>query len=102
MEQSWERFEKAFAAKVKGAWNLHVATRDCKLDMFVLFSSTSSLIGSTAHGSYAAANSVLDALTDFRRSQQLPSQTFSWGPWVKVGMAADQVDFCMSAWLLSG
>ena len=45
-QQSWQRFETVFAAKVDGAWNLHLLTRELSLDFFVLFSSMASLLRS--------------------------------------------------------
>ena len=45
LRQNWERFRAVMAAKVQGAWNLHVATKRHKLDCFVLFSSGAALLG---------------------------------------------------------
>ncbi|NEO01669.1 MAG: KR domain-containing protein [Moorea sp. SIO3I7] len=44
------------APKVQGAWSLHQLTHNQSLDFFVLFSSSSSLLGSPGQGNYAAAN----------------------------------------------
>ena len=45
-----------FAAKVAGAWNLHLYFAATPLDFFVLFSSGSALLGLPGIGAYAAAN----------------------------------------------
>src|SRR5207253_3677711 len=50
LEQTPEQFEKVFAPKVRGAWNLHLLTETVPLDFFVLFSSAASLLGSAAQG----------------------------------------------------
>ena len=44
--QRWSRFEKVFAPKVQGSWNLHEASLNKPLDFFVLFSSIASSLGS--------------------------------------------------------
>ena len=81
-------FERALAGKALGAWNLHLATADRKLDYFILFSSAASLEGSPGQGGYAAANAFLDGLAAYRQQQGLPGLSINWGPWAGVGMAA--------------
>jgi acyl transferase domain-containing protein/acyl carrier protein len=83
-----ERLSLVMAPKVDGAWNLHAATADEALDFFVLFSSAVSVLGSPGQGSYAAANTFLDALAHARHRQGLPATSINWGPWADVGMAA--------------
>jgi hypothetical protein len=89
LEQSWPRFEKVFAPKVRGALNLHELARNAGLDFFVLFSSAASLLGSPGQGNYAAANSVLDALAHQWRARGFPAVSINWGPWQDRGMAAN-------------
>ncbi len=86
-----EFFNRVFAAKVSGAWNLHELTKDIPLDFFVLFSSSTSFVCSSGLGNYVAANAFLDALAHYRRSIGLPGLSISWGPWTGTGMA-DAVD----------
>jgi acyl transferase domain-containing protein/acyl carrier protein len=86
--QSWERFERVWAPKVAGAWNLHRATQHLNVDFFVLFSSATSLLGTPGQGNYAAANAFLDGLAHHRRCQGLPGLSVNWGPWSEVGLAA--------------
>src|SRR6266508_5638461 len=76
------------APKVQGAWHLHAATLDARLDFFVLFSSLASVVGSPGQGHYAAGNAFLDALAWSRRADGLPALAINWGPWAGVGMAA--------------
>jgi myxalamid-type polyketide synthase MxaC len=89
LEQAWPRFAEVFPAKVEGAWNLHVLTRDLPLRFFVCFSSAASLFGSAGQANYAAANAFLDALAHLRRAQGLPALSINWGPWSGSGMASD-------------
>ncbi len=85
---SWDRFEKVMAPKVKGAWNLHILTRNQPLDFFVVFSSIASLFGSAGQASYCAANTFLDALIAHRRAIGLSGIAINWGPWSEIGIAA--------------
>lgn len=88
VHQTWDRFEKVFAPKVNGAWNLHTLTEHMSLDFFVLFSSWAALVGLPGQGNYAAANAYLDALAHHRQAQGLPALSVNWGAWAVVGMAA--------------
>jgi acyl transferase domain-containing protein/NADPH:quinone reductase-like Zn-dependent oxidoreductase/NAD(P)-dependent dehydrogenase (short-subunit alcohol dehydrogenase family)/SAM-dependent methyltransferase/acyl carrier protein len=83
-----ERFRKVMAPKVDGTWNLHIQTLTKPLDYFVLFSSSSSLIGNHGQGNYVAANNFLDAFAHDRRSQGLPGVTINWGPLTDTGYVA--------------
>ncbi|WP_392481400.1 SDR family NAD(P)-dependent oxidoreductase [Nostoc sp. C110] len=88
LQQNWERFARVMAPKVQGAWNLHILTQDKPLELFVLFSSVASVLGTTGQANYAAANAFLDGLADYRRSQGLAGLSINWGAWAEVGMAA--------------
>jgi acyl transferase domain-containing protein/acyl carrier protein/protein-L-isoaspartate O-methyltransferase len=90
LEQSWERFEQVMAPKVKGAWTLHLLTKDLPLDFFVLYSSAASVLGSPAQSNHAAANAFLDALASERKAAGLPALSINWSAWSEVGSAATQ------------
>ncbi|MEM8779853.1 MAG: SDR family NAD(P)-dependent oxidoreductase, partial [Cyanobacteria bacterium P01_G01_bin.49] len=87
---TWERFAKVMNPKVQGAWNLHTLTQDKPLDFFVLFSSAASLLGSPGQGNHVAANTFLDTLAHYRRSQGLPALSINWGVWSDIGAAAQR------------
>ncbi|MBD2519332.1 SDR family NAD(P)-dependent oxidoreductase [Nostoc sp. FACHB-973] len=84
--QDWEQFAKVLSPKVQGAWNLHALTQNIPLDFFILFSSVASLLGSPGQGNHAAANTFLDTLAHYRRSQGLPALSINWGAWTGLGV----------------
>jgi acyl carrier protein len=73
-----ERMRTVFGPKAQGAWLLHEATRQMKLDCFVMFSSVSSIFGNPAQGNYSAANAFLDSLAHHRQALVLPALTVNW------------------------
>ncbi|MBF0396790.1 MAG: SDR family NAD(P)-dependent oxidoreductase [Desulfobacterales bacterium] len=87
-EQTPKMFEKVMSPKIKGAWNLHVLTKDISLDFFVCFSSIASMIGSRGQSNYSAANAFMDALSYYRQNMNLPALSINWGPWANIGMTA--------------
>ena len=90
LTQNADRFQRVLEPKTTGAWHLHELTRDLDLDLFVLFSSAASLVGTAGQASYAAANAYLDGLADLRRNDGLPVTTINWGPWEGTGMTRDE------------
>ena len=88
--QTWERFEQVLWPKVLGAWHLHQATLDKDLDLFVLFSSITGVVGNSGQANHAAANAYLDQLAGYRRSLGLPGQAIAWGAWSGLGEAEEQ------------
>jgi acyl transferase domain-containing protein/acyl carrier protein len=87
-QQTADRVERVMAPKITGAWNLHQLTAGQPLEFFVMFSSVSSLTGSSGQTGYAAANAFLDALACYRRSNGLTALSINWGGWAETGMAA--------------
>jgi acyl transferase domain-containing protein len=89
----WSRPEaaaEAFAAKVGGTLALAKAFRDAPLDLFVLCSSLSSLLGGMGQVGYAASNAFLDAFA-WSRSADPRTLTLSidWDLWREVGFEAE-------------
>lgn len=98
----WDRFDPVLAPKIKGAWNLHLLTRDLDLDHFVLFSSVASLLGSPGQGNYAAANHFMDTLAHMRQAHGLPASAINWGTWAGSGMAAQLGESDRKRWEKGG
>jgi aryl carrier-like protein len=87
-QQDEERFARVMGPKADGARHLDEQTRSLPLDFFVLFSSTSALLGPAGQANHAAANAYLDALAHRRRAEGLPALSVNWGAWAKIGAAA--------------
>ena len=83
-----ETVEKVLKTKVMGALNLHELTQNIQLDLFVLFSSSASILGSRGQANYVAANGFLDGLAQLRQQQHLPALAINWGAFHTIGMAA--------------
>ncbi len=92
-----ESFDEVCRGKVRGAWNLHRATRDLDgLEIFFCLSSIASVWGSQGQAHYASANAFLDGLVEARRAAGLPAAAVNFGPWSDGGMA----DQAMQSWLV--
>ena len=75
-------------AKTVGSWLLERDLKDQPLDFVVFYSSVSAILSSPLIGSYAGANSFMDALAADRIARGLPALSINWGLWSDVGMAA--------------
>lgn len=83
-----ERFRRVMGPKMLGAWNLHRHTSGHALDLFVTFSSFTSMTGNPGQGNYAAGNAFLDGLAHYRRGQGLAGLNVNWGSIREVGYIA--------------
>jgi myxalamid-type polyketide synthase MxaE and MxaD len=81
------QYERLLAPKTLGAQHLAEAARDCPLDFFVMFSSTTALLGVAELGHYAAANLFLDAYAARLRSEGVPALSINWGLWQEMRLA---------------
>ncbi|MFE3767909.1 SDR family NAD(P)-dependent oxidoreductase [Streptomyces sp. NPDC059122] len=91
-DQTAADVDSVFGPKVAGAWHLHELTEHLPLAAFVLYSSTSGLLGAPRHATYAAANSFLDALAQHRRSRGLVATALAWGAWAQAGGVTGHLD----------
>lgn len=83
-----EQIKTSLAAKLRGAQYLDELTRELELDMFVLYSSATTLLGNPGQAAYVAANHWLEALTATRQSLNLPATCVRWGAIDDVGFLA--------------
>ncbi|MBS1518088.1 MAG: SDR family NAD(P)-dependent oxidoreductase [Bacteroidetes bacterium] len=90
LNQTEEKFNKVLSPKIKGAWNLHKLTTEDNPDLFVMYSSIASLLGSAGQGNHSAANAFLDSLSSFRKSRGLSGLSINWGVWSEIGSAAEK------------
>lgn len=87
-----EDFAFPLGPKTIGTWNLHSAFLNHNLDLFVLFSSVSSIFGTAGQCNYGAANAFLDGFAAFRRRKGMPATVINWGAFAGDGMAAAVAD----------
>ncbi|MEV0176596.1 thioester reductase domain-containing protein [Streptomyces sp. NPDC050803] len=94
-------YDAVWRPKVVGGWLLHQLTEGLELDFFLGFSSIAATWGSQHLTSYAAGNSFLDALAEYRHAQGLTALTVSWGPWELASnlFGADVLEFLTSTGL---
>ncbi|WP_289045450.1 type I polyketide synthase [uncultured Olleya sp.] len=83
-----EQIFNVMQAKALGAWNLHRALLEHKLDFFICYSSISSMLGNISQANYAAANAYVDGLVQYRRSHDLPGLSINWGVIGDTGLVA--------------
>jgi NAD(P)-dependent dehydrogenase (short-subunit alcohol dehydrogenase family) len=81
--------EDVLAPKVYGTLVLDEVLKDDDLDMFVVFSSTSTVTAPPGQVDYVAANAFLNAFAESRsRRGRGRTIALNWGVWSDVGMAA--------------
>ena len=82
--------------KILGAVHLDHATRDDRLDFFVLFSSISSVTGNPGQCDYAVANTFLDHFAHLRNNRVASGKrwgrtvSINWPFWQEGGMRIDE------------
>ncbi|MFJ9622151.1 type I polyketide synthase [Streptomyces sp. NPDC101181] len=84
--------ERVWRGKAEGGWELHRATEGIPLDLFVVYSSAASLIGSPGQAAYASANAFCDGLVARRAAAGLPATGIHWGAWSEVGRGQHLAD----------
>ncbi|WP_181705306.1 type I polyketide synthase [Chthonobacter rhizosphaerae] len=86
------RMRAVMAPKIAGAAVLDAATRGEDLDLFVLYSSATTLIGNPGQAPYVAANAYLEGLARARRAAGLPALAIAWGAIADAGYLARNAD----------
>ncbi|MFI1677829.1 SDR family NAD(P)-dependent oxidoreductase [Streptomyces sp. NPDC020607] len=79
--QNSDSLARVWAAKAGAAHELHEATREMRLGLFVMFSSFASTMGTPGQANYASANAYCDALAVRRRAEGLAGLSVAWGLW---------------------
>src|SRR6516162_7746336 len=76
--------------KLGGAIALDALTRNDPIELFLLFSSATTLVGAPGQGAYVAANMALEALARRRQAEGLPALAVAWGPIEDAGYLAER------------
>ncbi|MBP2327117.1 acyl transferase domain-containing protein/acyl carrier protein [Kibdelosporangium banguiense] len=78
-----QQVDSVLRPKVDAAWHLHEATKDLDLSAFVMFSSAGGMVLAAGQANYAAANTFLDGLAEYRKANGLPATALAWGLWAE-------------------
>ncbi|SFR72218.1 SDR family NAD(P)-dependent oxidoreductase [Anaeromicropila populeti] len=95
IDKDIKNVSKTLAPKVRGTYNLDLATKDINMDFIVLFSSVSAVIGNIGQVDYAGGNSYMDAFAAARNDKvrlgKRRGKTISinWTLWESEGMSID-------------
>jgi NADPH:quinone reductase-like Zn-dependent oxidoreductase/acyl carrier protein len=76
--------------KLGGAVLLDRLTADDPIDLFLMFSSATTVLGAPGQGVYVAANVALETIARQRHARGKPALTIAWGPIEDVGYLADR------------
>ena len=76
--------------KLGGAIALDALTRNDPIELFLLFSSATTLVGAPGQGVYVAANMALEALARRRQAEGRPALAVAWGPIEDAGYLAER------------
>ncbi|KAH8677742.1 putative polyketide synthase [Xylariales sp. PMI_506] len=91
-DMSFADWDIAVQPKVRGTWNLHEATSSLGLDFFVLFSSYGGIVGQEGQANYSAANTFMDAFTQFRHHNGMVASVINIGVVGEVGYVSRNQD----------
>ncbi len=80
--------EEVFSPKVYGTLVLDALLETMGTELFVLFSSTSSIATPPGQVDYAAANAFVDAYAQSKAGSAVRTLAVNWGIWNEIGMAA--------------
>ncbi len=86
-DQSIDELKNSLKPKVYGTSILDTLTEKDNLDFFILFSSVMTLVSGNGTSSYVAANSYLEAFSEYRCHNNRVSKVISWSEWLDIGLA---------------
>jgi acyl transferase domain-containing protein/acyl carrier protein len=95
VNKTLEGFRTVISPKVFGTIHLDRATRDIKLDFFILFSSTAAVFGNAGQCDYAAGNAFMDRYAAHRNALVQQGKrsgrtlSINWPLWADGGMSMD-------------
>ncbi|KAF5490577.1 Highly reducing polyketide synthase FUM1 [Colletotrichum fructicola] len=89
VDMTWEQWGQVAKPKVTGAWNLHHALSNQRLDFFWLASSVVTVVDQPGQGNYSAASTYLEAFTQYRLGLGLPTAVLNICPIKGVGFVAE-------------
>ncbi len=75
-----ERLAAALHVKLGGIEALDRLTRTDPIELFVLFSSVTTVLGNPGQAGYVAANAAAEAVIERRHAEGLPGLAVQWGP----------------------
>jgi acyl carrier protein len=78
--------------KLGGAAALDALTREDPIELFLVFSSATTLVGAPGQGAYVAANMAVESLVRQRRAAGRPALAVAWGPIEDAGYLAERPD----------
>ena len=82
--------EQVLRPKLDGALVLDELTRDDPIELFLLFSSATTILGAPGQGAYVAANMALETLARRRHAEGRPALAVAWGPIEDAGYLANR------------
>ncbi|KAK2063566.1 KR-domain-containing protein, partial [Colletotrichum caudatum] len=87
---SLEDWTPVVEPKTKSTWNLHNAALKAgvELDIFVLFSSLSGILGQPGQANFSGSNTFLDAFVQYRKILALKASAINIGVVMDIGAAA--------------
>lgn len=91
LDLTYEDWNAAVKPKVDGAWTIHEVFQAAKvhLDFFVVSSSLTAVVGQPGQANYSAANTFLEAFTQFRHRQGLAASALAICPIEDVGFISE-------------
>lgn len=89
VNKPFETFANVVRPKVLGTKVLDTLLENNELDICILFSSMTTLLGGAGQSDYTAANSYLDSYAQYRRKKGKAAVSVNWSAWKETGMAVD-------------